>query len=42
VVTPWLIVHLLLFNVELEFRRQKGDGVVKRAEYPLAAPSAFQ
>jgi hypothetical protein len=27
-----LIVHLLLLNVELELRRQKGDGVVKRYE----------
>ncbi|MCX4879020.1 MULTISPECIES: hypothetical protein [unclassified Streptomyces] len=27
---PRLIVHLLLFNVELELRLQKGDGAVKR------------
>ncbi|MDF2268219.1 hypothetical protein P2Q00_22665 [Streptomyces coacervatus] len=29
--------HLLLFNVELEFRRQKGDATVNRAayEFPL-------
>jgi hypothetical protein len=29
---PSLIVHLLPFNVELEFRRQKGDGPVNRFE----------
>jgi len=29
---PSLVVHLLLLNVELELRRQKGDGPVKRFE----------
>ncbi|MFV8183775.1 hypothetical protein [Streptomyces sp. AF1B] len=28
---PWPIVHLLLFNLELESGRQKGDGRVKRS-----------
>ncbi|GAA4020130.1 hypothetical protein OG252_43080 [Streptomyces sp. NBC_01352] len=29
---PWLIVHPPLLNVELELRRQKGDGAVKGCE----------
>ncbi|TXS46287.1 hypothetical protein EAO75_26505 [Streptomyces sp. uw30] len=31
-VVPWLIVHLVLFNVELESRRQKGDDAVKGSQ----------